>query len=539
MYRLADERFLVVANAGNAGVVSDALAERLTGFRAVLDDRSLATGLLAVQGPASAGLLAPLTDVDLGALRYYAAAEGTVAGIPGLVARTGYTGEDGFEVFVDTAQTVPLWDALLAAVATSGGLPIGLGARDTLRLEAGMPLYGNELDLGTDPYQAGLGRVVKLGKTGDFVGRTALEKIARDGPSRRLVGLIVEGRGIARHGYPVWSGERRTGVVTSGTQSPDARRADRDGVRRTRRRRAGYRSRYRDPRCAGAGTGRDPAVLQEGWLSAMVPTDLHYTKDHEWVRVEGDQATIGITAYAADQLGDIVFVELPDAGRALEQFAAFGVVESVKAVSDLFAPVSGEVNEANGELGANPELVNSDPYGGGWMIQVAPHRPGQLDGLLDATPTTRSSRPADPADAVRTPHRRRPRADARGARPDIDRPALRGHPGRAARVRRSTCPSPSPSSSWPPGSAASPRGTGPTSPRSSAPASTGTGARPRSTSSCCAASGTRPTRRTSPRSARARSRASTSTSRCWPSWSTSTSCPRRTTTARRPRPRPR
>ena len=220
VYRLADERFLVVANAGNAGVVSDALAERLTGFRAVLDDRSLATGLLAVQGPASAGLLAPLTDVDLGALRYYAAAEGTVAGIPGLVARTGYTGEDGFEVFVDTAQTVPLWDALLAAVRDAGGLPIGLGARDTLRLEAGMPLYGNELDLGTDPYQAGLGRVVKLGKTGDFVGRTALEKIARDGPSRRLVGLTIEGRGIARHGYPVWSGERRTGVVTSGTQSP-------------------------------------------------------------------------------------------------------------------------------------------------------------------------------------------------------------------------------------------------------------------------------------------------------------------------------
>ena len=203
MYRLADERFLVVANAGNAGVVSDALAERLTGFRAVLDDRSLATGLLAVQGPAAAGLLAPLTDVDLGALRYYAAAEGTVAGIPGLVARTGYTGEDGFEVFVDTALTVPLWDALLAAVRGAGGLPIGLGARDTLRLEAGMPLYGNELDLQTDPYQAGLGRVVKLGKPGDFVGRTALERIARDGPSRRLVGLVIEGRGIARHGYPV------------------------------------------------------------------------------------------------------------------------------------------------------------------------------------------------------------------------------------------------------------------------------------------------------------------------------------------------
>jgi glycine cleavage system H protein len=116
----------------------------------------------------------------------------------------------------------------------------------------------------------------------------------------------------------------------------------------------------------------------------MVPTDLRYTKDHEWVRVEGDEATIGITAYAADQLGDIVFVELPDPGRALEQFAAFGVVESVKAVSDLFAPVSGEVAEANAELGHNPELVNNDPYGAGWMLRVRLAEADQVTGLLDA-----------------------------------------------------------------------------------------------------------------------------------------------------------
>jgi glycine cleavage system H protein len=116
----------------------------------------------------------------------------------------------------------------------------------------------------------------------------------------------------------------------------------------------------------------------------MVPTDLRYTKDHEWVRVEGDGATIGITAYAADQLGDIVFVELPDPGKTLEQSAAFGVVESVKAVSDLFAPVGGDVTEANPDLGANPELVNSDPYGGGWMIRIRLADAGQVDALLDA-----------------------------------------------------------------------------------------------------------------------------------------------------------
>lgn len=220
VYRLAEDRYMVVANASNAQVVSDALAERLAGSRAVLDDHSLATGLVAVQGPRSVDVLGPHTDVDLASLRYYAIAEGSVAGIPAQVARTGYTGEDGFEVFVDWKRTPELWDALLDAVRAADGLPVGLGARDTLRLEAGMPLYGNELDRTTTPYDAGLGRVVKLDKPMGFVGRAALEKAAAEGPKRRLVGLQVEGRGIARHDYPVHAGARRTGTVTSGTQSP-------------------------------------------------------------------------------------------------------------------------------------------------------------------------------------------------------------------------------------------------------------------------------------------------------------------------------
>ncbi len=116
----------------------------------------------------------------------------------------------------------------------------------------------------------------------------------------------------------------------------------------------------------------------------MVPSDLRYTKDHEWVRVDGDEATVGITDYAANQLGDIVFVELPDSGRTLEQFATFGVVESVKAVSDLFAPLSGEVVAGNDALAGAPELVNSDPFGEGWMIRLRLTAPGELDGLLDA-----------------------------------------------------------------------------------------------------------------------------------------------------------
>ena len=114
----------------------------------------------------------------------------------------------------------------------------------------------------------------------------------------------------------------------------------------------------------------------------MVPQDLRYTKDHEWVRVDGDLATIGITDYAAHQLGDIVFVELPEVGRKVDQFAAVGVIESVKAVSDLFAPVGGDVVETNAELNGRPELVNSEPFGAGWMVRVHLSDPGQLDKLL-------------------------------------------------------------------------------------------------------------------------------------------------------------
>ncbi len=225
VYRLAEERFLVVANAGNAPLVSDLLAQRIEPFRAILDDRSLATALCAIQGPRSLEILAPLTDLVLDAIRYYGIAEGQVAGIDALVARTGYTGEDGFEIFVDTARAGELWDALWQAGQAHGLAPVGLGARDTLRLEAGMPLYGNELDPTVNPYEAGLGRVVRLDQPANFVGRDALRKVAEAGPARRLVGLAMTGRGIARHGYPVYAAERATGTVTSGTLSPSLGRA--------------------------------------------------------------------------------------------------------------------------------------------------------------------------------------------------------------------------------------------------------------------------------------------------------------------------
>ena len=222
VYRLADSVFLVVPNASNRETVMAALGERLAGHDASLVDETLATSLLAIQGPAAASMLAPLTDLDLGALRFYAAAEAVVASIPTTVARTGYTGEDGFELFVAGDDGPALWGALTDAGTSSGLLPCGLGARDTLRLESGMPLYGNELDRDTTPYDAGLGWVVKLDRDGDFVGRAALQARAAESGHKQLVGLVLRERGIARHGYPVCRprNDEPIGVVTSGSQSP-------------------------------------------------------------------------------------------------------------------------------------------------------------------------------------------------------------------------------------------------------------------------------------------------------------------------------
>jgi aminomethyltransferase len=174
--------------------------------------------LIAVQGPEAAGILRSLTSLDLGAMKYYAGAFGSVAGAPAWVARTGYTGEDGFEVYCRPSDAVGVWEAFFASGAPEGLVPAGLAARDTLRLEAGMPLYGNELGPDVTPFEAGLGRVVKFDKPGDFVGRSALLDAVE--PSRRLVGLTIQSRRVARHGYPVLAGGEVCGVVTSGAPSP-------------------------------------------------------------------------------------------------------------------------------------------------------------------------------------------------------------------------------------------------------------------------------------------------------------------------------
>jgi aminomethyltransferase len=222
LYRSSATHFLFCVNASNTdrdfAWMQQVHAESgIAG--ATLVNRSAEFAQLALQGPRAAAILARLTGVPLAKIAYYHFGEGTVAGVPALVSRTGYTGEDGFELYIPAEAAVSLWNRLLEAGQGDGLQPIGLGARDTLRLEKGYALYGHELSPEISPLEAGLGWIVKLDKD-DFVGRDALVRQKAAGIPRRLVGLLMAERGIPREGYPVFAGDRQVGAVTSGTMSP-------------------------------------------------------------------------------------------------------------------------------------------------------------------------------------------------------------------------------------------------------------------------------------------------------------------------------
>jgi aminomethyltransferase len=220
VYRRGEGRYLIVVNAGNLSKDWEWLQSQ-SPAGCTLEDRSDEFALLALQGPKAEAILQPLTPLDLKAIAFYRFAEGTLAGHPAIVARTGYTGEDGFELFVAPAAAPDLWKTLVAAGAPHGLLPAGLGARDTLRLEAKMLLYGNDMDETTTLVEAGLGWTLSFDDAkGDWNGRQALLEQKTQGPPRKLVGFETTERGIPRHGYPVFLGDEEAGQVTSGSFAP-------------------------------------------------------------------------------------------------------------------------------------------------------------------------------------------------------------------------------------------------------------------------------------------------------------------------------
>jgi aminomethyltransferase len=218
VYRLGEGEYHVIANAANRERVVDALTHRSRATGTHVVDHTLSRAMIAIQGPAAASILALACDADLSEIGYYAITRTEVARAPALLARTGYTGEDGFEVIVGASAAMAVWEALLAAGTGRGLLPCGLAARDTLRLEAGMPLYGHELSEEITPWEAGLGRVVNLGH--EFTGRGSLAAASATPPARLLVGLVGQGRRAARAGSTVLVAGEVAGEVTSGVLSP-------------------------------------------------------------------------------------------------------------------------------------------------------------------------------------------------------------------------------------------------------------------------------------------------------------------------------
>jgi aminomethyltransferase len=224
-YRLGDEHFMLVVNASNIIKDFNWITSQITDFADVVAvNTSSRYALLALQGPAARDVLQTLTGVNLGELKYYWFTTGEVASVAGTISRTGYTGEDGFEVFVPPAAAERVWDAILAAGKAAGVVPAGLAARDTLRLEAAMRLYGNDMDETTTVLEADLGWIVGWNKDG-FTGAEALRRQKAEGVARKLVGFEVLDRGIARHGHQVFVDGRPAGVVTSGTQTPFVKKA--------------------------------------------------------------------------------------------------------------------------------------------------------------------------------------------------------------------------------------------------------------------------------------------------------------------------
>jgi glycine cleavage system T protein (aminomethyltransferase) len=218
LYRLADDHYMMTVNASNIDKDWAWVSRHLEG-RVEARNVSEETGLIAVQGPHAARLVGRLADVDTSAIGYYQFRRGRVAGVAGIVSRTGYTGEDGFELYLPASGTEKVWERLLAEGRGDGVAPIGLGARDTLRLEMKYALYGNDIDETTNALEAGLGWVVKPAK-GPFLGRDAIERVRAAGPSRRLVGFEMVERAVARHGYPILHDGASVGVVTSGSYGP-------------------------------------------------------------------------------------------------------------------------------------------------------------------------------------------------------------------------------------------------------------------------------------------------------------------------------
>ena len=378
--RLAGEADLyLVVNAGTKDGDFAYIAEKLAGAATLTPrpDRAL----LALQGPVAAMVLERLSP-GISDLTFMKVKRVTVAGAPAIVSRTGYTGEDGFEISLEGADAERVARALLGEPEV---LPIGLGARDSLRLEAGLCLYGHDIDETVNPLEASL--MWSIGKrrkeAQDFPNGA---RIMAGSPDIKLVGIRPEGRAPAREGTQIADrGGRIIGKVTSGGFGPSLNAPIAMGYVEAQfaaHRHAGGPDRARQDPCPPS-SPPCPSFPTITAARRILMSEVRYTDQHEWIRLDGDEATIGITKYAAESLGDVVFVELPASGKAVTAGGEAAVVESVKAASDIYAPAGGTVSQTNSALEATPSMVNDDPEGEGWFFKLKGVSAEEFGKLMD------------------------------------------------------------------------------------------------------------------------------------------------------------
>ena len=344
--------------------------------------------LIALQGPLAAATLARLAPGEgLETMAFMSARPARIADVETFVSRSGYTGEDGYEVSLASSEAESFARILLGQPDVA---PIGLGARDSLRLEAGLCLYGHELDETVDPIEAALAWSIQKRRRveGGFPGAKRIEAALANGTARQRVGIRPDGRAPAREGAEILSADgapvRRRDI---GRIRAKRQRADRDGLCRARPRCGRDADQPHGARQALERARRRAALLSPRLLprlskERMMP-EIRYSKDHEYVRIEGGEGVVGISDYAQQQLGDVVFAETPPVGKALKKGDPAAVVESVKAASDVFAPASGEVVAVNSEVESTPGLINEDALGRGWLFRLKLADPSELAGLMD------------------------------------------------------------------------------------------------------------------------------------------------------------
>ncbi len=380
VYRIGEQKFLLVVNAARADEDFAWLQGHLVNA-VLLTNRSADFGGVAIQGPQITEFFHALFGRDIDLPSRNSIADFPFDGTTVSVARTGYTGEDGIEVFFRATDAAKFWNAALERGKPFGIKPCGLGARDTLRLEMCYPLNGSDLSPERNPIEAGLGFFVDLTKP-NFIGRDVLVETKEKGPHEKLVPFRMKEKGPPpRPHYAVFEDGQRVGEVTSGTLSPSLNWGIGMAYVSTRSRENRLANRYRNSRTKISSYHRKEAALQK---IMNVPDDLLYTESHEWIKREGDNVRVGITDHAQSELTDVVYVELPKMDRQADAKEAIAVVESVKAASDIYAPLKGTVVEVNKALEADPGLINREPYGQGWIFILKLDNADDLKQLKDA-----------------------------------------------------------------------------------------------------------------------------------------------------------